>query len=262
MLPKVVLPSIQRLRVVSFLPASIDPPLESVAGRAQCTPSRSAGSNQPTVDVTPKVSVGVVAPTCLRLREISHSSHGSECSTTQRTSVRDPFVVTSGANSGMSPTSTAQPSPTGGSSWSIRRSLWDPPRFAVRTKRSAPNRIHHHRCASGVEPATSGRCPDRRTAKDRQYATLSRHVEVVSDPERATHGERSIGISFRSVQPCGRCAQPSDLFVNSVKLRKFLGCPTERQHAFEHPALFRLRLDTKSSPNPAAGQGPRKGDVD
>ena len=252
MLPKVVLPSIQR-RCVSFLPASIDPP-KNVAGCAQCTPSDQQAelANCRCDSKNP----GVAAPACLRPRELSHSSHGR--SAAQPSEPRpDPFV---------SPADQTlvclRPQPLnlrGLVGHLVHTSdLAGSTTLRCPKKRLAPNRIHHHHCASGVKRATSGRCPDRRTARDR-HTRLQPLCGSCQRSLRAIREGRSTGISFRSVQPCGRCSQPSDL-REPGQIPKISRVSNQETGHARTPSIFPSLPDTLSS-GPIVG-GSRKGDVD
>ena len=251
-LPKVVRPSTRRLCVAS-LPASIVPS-KSVARCAQCMPSDQ--QVEPTsYRCDSKDSAGAV-PTCLRPRAFSHSSHGR--SAVRPSELRlDPFV-----SPAVQTPVRLRPQPP-----NLRRlvghlvhtsDLAGSTTHRCPEKRSAPNRIHHHRCASGAEPATSGRCPDRRTATDRHTRF---HPPCGSCQRflRAIREGRSTGTSFRSVQPCGRCVQPSNL-CESGQNRQISRVSNRETGRARTPSIFPPPPDTLSS-RPIAGES-RKGDVD
>ena len=251
-LPKVVRPSTRRLCVAS-LPASIVPS-KSVARCAQCTPSDQ--QVEPTSYRCDSKDSASAVPTCLRPREFSHSSHGR--SAARPSELRpDPFV-----SPAVQTPVCLRPQPP-----NLRGLVGHPVHTSVLAgsttlrcleKTLTPNRIHHHRCAFGVEPATSDRCPDRRTAKDR-HTRFQPPCGSCQRSWRATHGGRSIGISSRSVQPCGRCPQPTDPceLGRTSQISRVSNRETGRART---ASIFPPPPDTLSS-RPIAG-GSRKGDVD
>ena len=215
-----------------------------------------SGSNQPTVDVTPKVPSAPRPPVFVFGKFLIPVMVGVQHDPANFRP--DPFV-----SPAVQTPVCLRPQPP-----NLLRPVDHPVHTSVLVgsttlrcpeKRSAPNRIHHHRCASGVEPATSGRCPDRRTAKDRHTRTQppcgSCQRSLASNSRR---GDPLVFLS-EAFNLVVRCAQPSDLreLGQTSQISRVSNRETARVRT---PSTFPTPLDTKSSP-PAA-DGPRKGDVD